>query len=60
MSAATWAVAVVALGWAIGGAAHALIGKIQRYELLLFAVIAAIGLAVWTVRQLRARASPQT
>lgn len=59
VSAAFWAIGVAALGWAIGGAANALIGKIQRYELLLFAAIIAVSLAVWGMRRLRARASAQ-
>lgn len=46
IGAAVWAIAVGSLGYYFGVAIEAVLGDIKRYELVLFAVIAAVGLGV--------------
>lgn len=60
IGAVVWTAAITALGWTIGGAAEALIGKMQHYELLIFGVIAIAGLGLWAARVLRARRAAHT
>lgn len=53
VGAAVWAVAVACLGYSVGQAAEALLGRVRRYELILFAAIAAAGGLVWGIYLVR-------
>jgi len=53
--AAVWAAAVAYLGYSLGEAAEALLGQLRRYELGLFAAIAALGTILWGIRFARRR-----
>lgn len=44
-----WAVAIGSSGYLFGHVVELLIGKIERYELLLFTVLAVMGAVVWIV-----------
>jgi len=52
LGALAWAIAVGCLGYFFGYAVEAMLGDIKRYELLLFAVIAGVGVALWLHRRL--------
>ena len=60
IGAMVWTAAITALGWTIGGAAQAMIGRMQHFELLLFGLIAIAGLGLWVARVLRARRAAHT
>lgn len=51
-----WAVVVGSLGYSFGYALEAMLGNIKRYELLVFGVLAGIGLTFWLGRSIAARA----
>jgi membrane protein DedA with SNARE-associated domain len=53
--AALWAAAVAYLGYSLGEAAEVLLGHVHRYELAIFATIAAVGPILWGVRSSRRR-----
>ena len=55
IGAAVWAAAVSYLGYSLGEAAEALLGQIRRYELGIFAAIAALGTILWGVHFARRR-----
>lgn len=55
IGAAVWAMAVAYLGYSLGEAAEALLGRLRRYELAIFAAIAALGAIVWGVHFARRR-----
>jgi len=56
IGAAIWAIAVGTLGYLFGTTLEIIIGNIKRYELLIFSILAAVGLAVWLLYFLRKRA----
>jgi len=58
--AAIWTAVIGSLGWAVGSVAQTLVGKVQRYEFLLFGLIAVAGTGIWLVRMLRARRAART
>jgi membrane protein DedA with SNARE-associated domain len=49
IGAAVWAAAVAYLGYYLGEAAEALLEQVRRYELGIFAAIAALGMILWCV-----------
>ena len=55
IGAAAWSAAVAYLGYFLGEAAEALLGKVRRYELGIFAAIAAVGTILWAIQFLRRR-----
>jgi membrane protein DedA with SNARE-associated domain len=55
IGAAVWAAAVSYLGYTLGEAAEALLGQIRRYELGIFAAIAALGAILWGAHFARRR-----
>ncbi|MEZ5570386.1 MAG: DedA family protein [Halioglobus sp.] len=57
IGALVWAVVVGSLGYFFGYAVEAILGDIKRYELLLFVVITAVGLALWVHRRLTQKPS---
>lgn len=48
-----WAVVVAGMGYLFGHALELVIGDIKRYELLLFGLLSAGGVAVWAAHRLR-------
>ncbi|MBN2360731.1 MAG: DedA family protein [Deltaproteobacteria bacterium] len=58
VSAVTWAVAVAALGYALGQAAEVFLHQVKKYELALLAAIAVIGVALHLFFMLRRRKQP--
>ena len=53
LGAAIWAVAVGTLGYFFGHALEVIIGDLKRYEMILLAVLAGLGLAIWLVHFLK-------
>lgn len=53
--AAVWAVSVAYLGYLFGHGVEVFLGDVKKYELLLFAAIAALGIMAWLVHRIRAR-----
>ena len=51
VGAATWAVAIGALGWYVGSAAKQILGHLLRYELAAAATIIAVGIGLWAWRR---------
>jgi membrane protein DedA with SNARE-associated domain len=51
---ALWATVIALLGYFFGAAIEALLGRVKKYELTAFAVLAAVALTVGVVRHLRA------
>lgn len=47
IGAAVWAVAISGGGYLFGRAVEGIVGDIRRYEVLLFALVAVVGTAVW-------------
>ena len=47
-----WAVIVGSLGYSFGYALEAMLGNLKRYELLVFGVLAGIGMAFWLGRSI--------
>ncbi len=58
VSAALWASAFGALGYALGDTLEAAIGHIERYERAVFAAIVMAGLVLWSWRRWRGRTAP--
>ncbi len=54
LGATVWAVAIGAMGFYFGHAFELILGDLKHYELLLFGVLAGLGLAIW-IRQLLKR-----
>ena len=48
--AVTWAVVIASMGYFFGVALESMLAELKRYEIHIFALLAAIGLAVWLVR----------
>jgi len=55
IGAAFWAATVACLGYFVGEAAEALLGQLRRYELGIFAAIAAVGAILWGMHFARRR-----
>ena len=55
LGALVWAMAVGTGGYLFGNALEGIIGNIKRYEFQVFAVIAAMGLLIWSVHFYRQR-----
>jgi membrane protein DedA with SNARE-associated domain len=55
VGAAIWAAAIAYLGYSLGEAAEVLLGQVRRYELGIFAAIAALGVILWGTRLSRRR-----
>lgn len=55
IGAALWSATVASLGYFVGEAAEALLGQIRRYELGIFAGIAAVGAILWGTNFARRR-----
>jgi len=56
--AACWSFAIALLGYLFGELAERLLVKLERYELLLVALIAATGLVIWLLSRWRRRKEP--
>jgi len=50
ISAAAWATGIGLLGYVFGKAVESMVGKVERYEVVVILVIAGIGAIVWAVR----------
>jgi membrane protein DedA with SNARE-associated domain len=55
LGAALWSVSFAAGGYVFGEGVEHLLGRVQRYELALFAGLAVVGLVLWLVRIWRRR-----
>jgi len=49
IGASTWSVTIGVLGYLFGGVLEIIIGDIKKYELLVFVVLALIGVAIWLI-----------
>jgi membrane protein DedA with SNARE-associated domain len=50
IGAAIWASVVGTLGYLLGNTVELLMGNIKKYELLLFAILAGVGVSIWLVK----------
>ncbi|WP_235971847.1 DedA family protein [Azohydromonas caseinilytica] len=55
IGAAIWAVLVGGLGWVFGATAQALLGELQRYQMVAVGVVLGTGLLLWLWRRHRRR-----
>lgn len=58
-AAVVWAIAVAALGYLFGQAVNLVLGEAKRYELIVLAVLAGVGLLIWGVHFMRRRRRQQ-
>ena len=49
IGASIWAVIIGAMGYLFGQSAEIILGEIKKYEILFFAIIAGVGIAVWSI-----------
>lgn len=54
-----WAALIISVGYAFGDALQWLIGSIRKLELLVLAVLAVMGTAVWFIARYRTRRQPK-
>ena len=57
IGAGVWATSIGVAGYYFGEAVHAMVGNIKRYELMLMAGIAAIGILIWLLHRFLRRRS---
>jgi membrane protein DedA with SNARE-associated domain len=58
IGAVVWAIVVGSLGYSFGLALESILGDIERYELQLFGVITAVGIAFWLRRRMTQKSAP--
>lgn len=55
LSGAVWTIVVASAGYGLGSAAHQVLGRVERYEAILAAVIVLVGAGVWITHWIRSR-----
>jgi membrane protein DedA with SNARE-associated domain len=49
VGASVWAVIIGTMGYLFGQSLEIILGEIKKYELILFAIIAGVGITVWSI-----------